>query len=56
MQSEISFFYMIWLAINIPCVGFGTYLGFKANKISIPVRTSRIERDIPALENIPCQA
>ena len=37
-------------------MGFGTYRGFKAEKITVPVRISRIERDIPALSDQPCHA
>ena len=46
-QSDATFMYAFWLIINIPSVAFGTYRGYKAEKITVPVRTSRIERDIP---------
>ena len=49
-QSEITFLYAIWLVANIPSVGFGSYRGFKASKIQVPVKTSRIERQVPTLE------
>ena len=55
-QSEATFLYAMWLVINIPCVGFGAYRGFKAEKIPVNVRTTRIERDIPEYTNIPCHA
>ena len=46
-QSDATFMYAFWLIINIPSVAFGTYRGYRAEKIIVPVRTSRIERDIP---------
>ena len=55
-QSEATFLYAIWLVINIPCVGFGASRGFKGDKLSVPVRTSRIERELPEISNIPCHA
>ena len=48
--------YAFWLIINIPSVAFGTYRGYKSDKIAIPVRTSRIEREIPKRSEIPCHA
>ena len=54
--SETTFLYSMWLVWNIPCVAFGSYRGYRAEKISIPVRTSRIERDIPTIEKIPFHA
>jgi len=46
-QSSTTFLYSIWLCFNIPSVGFGAYRGFAAPKIKVPVRISRIEREIP---------
>ena len=54
--SELTLLYMIWLVIHIPSVGFGSYRGYRADKLSVPVRTSRIEREVPAIRNIPCHA
>ena len=55
-QSEATFLYAIWLVINIPSVGYGAYRGFRADKISVPVRTSRIEREVPEVSGTPCHA
>ena len=55
-QSDATFMYAFWLIINIPSVAFGTYRGYKADKIAVPVRTSRIEREIPKTSEIPCHA
>ena len=46
-QSDATFMYAFWLIINIPSVALGTYRGYRAEKLTVPVRTSRIEREIP---------
>ena len=54
--SEVTLLFSIWLVIHIPSVAFGSYYGYRAEKLAVPVRTSRIEREIPTIGNIPCHA
>jgi transmembrane 9 superfamily member 2/4 len=38
---------LLWLGVSTPLVFVGSYFGFKAETISVPVRTNQIARHIP---------
>ena len=38
---------LLWFGISTPLVFIGSYFGFKAETISVPVRTNQIARHIP---------
>jgi len=37
----------LWFGVSLPLVFFGSYFGFKKQKIEVPVRTNQIPRQIP---------
>jgi transmembrane 9 superfamily protein 2/4 len=39
----------LWICLSTPLVFVGSFLGFRANKISVPVKTNQIARYIPEL-------
>jgi transmembrane 9 superfamily protein 2/4 len=39
--------FALWIFLSIPLSLFGAYLGFKAPKIQVPVRTLQIPRQVP---------
>ena len=49
--SSVTSLCVFWTAINMPLVFVGSYWGYTIQKISVPVKTSRIERPLP---NLPC--
>jgi len=43
----ILLIFILWTCMSIPLVFLGSYLGFKAEKISVPTKTNQIARVVP---------
>lgn len=41
--------FALWLCVSIPLVFVGSYLGFSADKLSVPTKTTKIGRQVPTL-------
>lgn len=46
--STLLLLLFMWFGISVPLVFVGSYLGFSVKRCEFPVRTNRIERQIPA--------
>jgi len=45
---------VVQLLFDLPSVCLGCYLGYMAEKITVPAKVSRVHREIPA--SVPCYA
>jgi transmembrane 9 superfamily protein 2/4 len=41
--------FALWICVSIPLVFVGSYLGFAADKLQVPTKTSKMGRQIPSL-------
>ena len=46
---EFDKVFLIWALFDIPNVAIGCWLGYRAEKLSVPVKPSRVPRTIPPL-------
>lgn len=48
-SSEFDKVYLLWAIFDMPNVAIGCWLGYRADKIIVPVKPTRFKRDVPSL-------
>ena len=48
-SSEFDKVYLIWAIFDMPNVAAGCYLGYRAERIQVPVKPTRFKREVPSL-------
>lgn len=52
-SSEFDKVYLVWAIFDMPNVAAGCWLGYRAEKIAVPVKATRFRRGVPSLRQMP---
>ena len=55
-KAEFDKVFLVWTFFDIFNVGVGCWLGYRADKISVPVKNTRLKRSVPSFCQTPFYA